>query len=236
MDEGNPVHTIVIYGGNADLLIDTSLYVLKNNAEAVNSGIEVLRKATGIEDIVIVVPEESVQNYSGHLDARIQSISSAYPYAQPLMVLHHLTGRLPDEKGMASMGVHLHPRRSRGRYRTGLLFRQAARRKNGCRNRQKGNQAPGPGAGGYTGGRCCDLWRRGQRPGQNHFGGPMTGNAIYSEDPAHRAGHRRHHGSGQKRHPLVQRLSVHQLRRLCAHLSGQRAGEPARPLSGSRTV
>jgi electron transport complex protein RnfC len=94
----NPVHTIAIYGGNADLLIDTSLFVLKNNAEAVNSGIEVLRKATGIEDIVIVVPEESVQNYSGHLDARIQSISSAYPYAQPLMVVYHLTGRLPDEK------------------------------------------------------------------------------------------------------------------------------------------
>jgi electron transport complex protein RnfC len=90
MDEGNPVHTIVIYGGNADLLIDTSLYVLKNNAEAVNSGIEVLRKATGIEDIVIVVPEESVQNYSGHLDARIQSVSSQYPYAQPLMVVYHL--------------------------------------------------------------------------------------------------------------------------------------------------
>jgi electron transport complex protein RnfC len=55
-----------IYGGNADLLIDTGLYVLKNNAEAVNAGIEILRKATGIENIVIVVPEESVQNYSGH--------------------------------------------------------------------------------------------------------------------------------------------------------------------------
>jgi len=106
MDEQNPVHTLVIYGGNADLLIDTSLHVLKQNADAVNAGIEVLRKATGIEDIVIVVPEESVQNYSGHLDARIQSVPSQYPYAQPLMVLYHLTGRLPDEHGMAAMGVH----------------------------------------------------------------------------------------------------------------------------------
>ena len=106
MDERNPVHTIVIYGGNADLLIDTSLYVLKSDAAAINAGIEILRKATGIQDIVIVVPEESVQNYSGHLDARIQPFPSQYPYAQPLMVLYHLTGRLPDEKGMASMGVH----------------------------------------------------------------------------------------------------------------------------------
>ncbi len=106
MDEHHPVRTIVIYGGNADLLIDTSLYVLKQNADAVNAGIDVLRKATGLEEIVIVVPEESVQNYSGHLDARIQSVSSQYPYAQPLMVLYHLTGRLPDETGTAAMGVH----------------------------------------------------------------------------------------------------------------------------------
>lgn len=106
MDERNPVHTIVIYGGNADLLIDTSLKVLKESGEAVNAGIDILRKATGIEDIVIVVPEESVQNYSGHLDARIQAVSSRYPFSQPLMILYNLTGRLPDEKGMASMGIH----------------------------------------------------------------------------------------------------------------------------------
>jgi len=105
LDEQNPVRTLVIYGGNADILIDTSLHVLKSETEAVNEGIEVLRKATGIEDIVIVVPEESVQNYSGHLDARIQAVSSTYPYAQPLMVLYNLTGRLPDERGAASLGT-----------------------------------------------------------------------------------------------------------------------------------
>lgn len=105
MDPRNPVHTIVIYGGNADILVDTSLFIFKRNAETINAGIEVLRKATGIEDIVIVVPEESVQNFSGHLDARIQAVPSQYPYAQPLMVLYHLTGRLPDERGMASMGI-----------------------------------------------------------------------------------------------------------------------------------
>jgi electron transport complex protein RnfC len=106
MDERNPVQTIIIYAGNADLLIDTSLHVFKQHASAVNEGIEVLRKATGIDDIVIVVPEESVQNYSGHLDARIQAVSSEYPYAQPLMVLHQLTGRLPDENGAAQLGIY----------------------------------------------------------------------------------------------------------------------------------
>jgi electron transport complex protein RnfC len=106
LDAQNPVQTIVIYGGNADILIDTSLHVLKSETEAVNEGIEVLRKITGIEDIVIVVPEESVQNYSGHLDARIQPVSSQYPYAQPLMVMYNLTGRLPDENGSAALGTY----------------------------------------------------------------------------------------------------------------------------------
>ena len=106
LDESNPVQTIVIYGGNADLLIDTGLHVLKTNTEVINKGIEILRNATGIEDIVIAVPEESVQNYSGHLDARLQPFSSQYPYAQPLMVLFNLTGRLPSEQGMAAMGTH----------------------------------------------------------------------------------------------------------------------------------
>jgi electron transport complex protein RnfC len=182
MDEGNPVHTIAIYGGNADLLIDTSLFVLKNNAEAVNSGIEVLRKATGIEDIVIVVPEESVQNYSGHLDARIQSISSAYPYAQPLMVVYHLTGRLPDEKGMASMGVHLI--RAEAVAAIGQAFSSgrlpvektvAVIDKSGKKHLARAR------VGTPVGKLLATFGVEVNDQDKIIFGGPMTGNAIYSE-------------------------------------------------------
>jgi len=182
MDEGNPVHTIAIYGGNADLLIDTSLFVLKNNAEAVNSGIEVLRKTTGIEDIVIVVPEESVQNYSGHLDARIQSISSAYPYAQPLMVVYHLTGRLPDEKGMASMGVHLI--RAEAVAAIGQAFSSgrlpvektvAVIDKSGKKHLARAR------VGTPVGKLLATFGVEVNDQDKIIFGGPMTGNAIYSE-------------------------------------------------------
>ncbi len=183
MDERNPVHTIVIYGGNADLLIDTSLYVLKHNAEAVNTGIEVLRKATGIEDVVIVVPKESVQNYSGHLDARIQSISSEYPYAQPLMVLHHLTGRLPDEKGMASMGVYFI--RAEAVATIGLAFSSgslpikktvAVIDKHGTKHLARAR------VGTPVGALLSTFGVEINDQDKIIFGGPMTGNAIYSED------------------------------------------------------
>jgi electron transport complex protein RnfC len=182
MDERNPVHTIVIYGGNADLLIDTGLYVLKNNAEAVNAGIEVLRKATGIEDLVIVVPEESVQNYSGHLDARIQAISSEYPYAQPLMVLHHLTGRLPDEKGMASMGVHL--LRAEAVAAIGQAFSSGSLPvektvtvigKQGTKHLARARM------GTPVGKLLSTFGIEVNDQDKIIFGGPMTGNAIYSE-------------------------------------------------------
>lgn len=183
MDERNPVRTIVIYGGNADLLIDTSLYVLKHNADAVNGGIEVLRKATGIEEIVIVVPEESVQNYSGHLDARIQPVPSQYPYAQPLMVLYHLTGRLPDETGMAPMGVHFI--RAEAVAAIGQAFSSGSLPvektvtvidKQGDRHLARAR----------VGTPVSVLLKQfGVQVNDRDkiiFGGPMTGNAIYSED------------------------------------------------------
>ncbi|MFO7716599.1 4Fe-4S dicluster domain-containing protein [Desulfosarcina sp.] len=183
MDERNPVHTIVVYGGNADLLIDTSLYVLKHSAEALNAGIEVLRKATGIENIVIVVPEESVQNYSGHLDARIQPFPRQYPFAQPLMVLFNLTGRLPDEKGIAPMGVHficaeavatIGQAFSSGRLpveKTVAVFD-----KNGTRHLARARVGTPVGVLLKTFG--VEI----NDQDKIIFGGPMTGKAIYSED------------------------------------------------------
>ncbi|MBR9986217.1 MAG: 4Fe-4S dicluster domain-containing protein, partial [Desulfosarcina sp.] len=183
MDERNPVRTIVIYGGNADLLIDTSLYLFKQSAEAINAGIEILRKATGIEDIVIVIPEESVQNYSGHLDARMQPVSSQYPYAQPLMVLHQLTGRLPDEKGMASMGVHFI--RAEAVVTIGRAFSSgslpvektvAVIDKQGTKHLARARVGTPVGVLLKT----FDVQVNDQD--KIIFGGPMTGNAIYSED------------------------------------------------------
>ena len=182
MDAGNPVRTLVIYGGNADLLIDTSLHVFKRSSEAVNAGIEVLRKATGIEDIVIVVPEESVQNYSGHLDARIQAVPSEYPQAQPLMVLYHLTGRLPDERGMGAMGVHFI--RAEAVAAIGQAFATghlpvdktvAVIDKQGKKHLARARLGTPVGA----------LLKTFGVEINDHdkiiFGGPMTGNAIYSE-------------------------------------------------------
>jgi electron transport complex protein RnfC len=97
LDEAKPIDTLVIYGGDTDLLVETNLYILKSQTGAVNQGIEALKSATGIETVVVAVPAESVQNIDGHFAAEVKAVPAAYPGAQPLMILYHLTGRMLEQ-------------------------------------------------------------------------------------------------------------------------------------------
>jgi electron transport complex protein RnfC len=183
MDERNPVHTIVIYGGDADLLIDTNLNVLKSSAGRINEGIEILRNATGVEEVVVVVPEESVQNYSGHLDARIQTFSSRYPFAQPLMVLYQLTGRLPDENGLAPMGVHF--MRAEAVAAIGQAFssgRLPVEKVVTVIDKNETKYLARARVGTPVGDLLNAFGVEVNDQDKIIFGGPMTGSAIYSED------------------------------------------------------
>ncbi|MGD9249059.1 MAG: hypothetical protein PVI60_13935, partial [Desulfobacteraceae bacterium] len=94
LDGDKPIETIIIYGGDTDLLVETNLYILKDQTHAVNQGIKALKDATGIEKVVVVVPAESFQNFDGHFAADVKAVPAAYPGAQPLMILYQLTGQL----------------------------------------------------------------------------------------------------------------------------------------------
>jgi H+/Na+-translocating ferredoxin:NAD+ oxidoreductase subunit C len=97
LNEKKPIHTIVIYGGDTDLLLETSLYVLKSETEAVNQGIKTLKEAAGVAKAIVVVPAESFQNFDGHFKGDVKAVPSAYPGAQPLMILYHLTGKMLNQ-------------------------------------------------------------------------------------------------------------------------------------------
>ena len=97
LNDKKPIHTVVIYGGDTDLLVETSLFILKSEIEAVNQGIKVLKETAGIQNAVVVVPAESFQNFDGHFAGDVKAVPSAYPGAQPLMILYHLTGKMLDQ-------------------------------------------------------------------------------------------------------------------------------------------
>ncbi len=94
LDGDKPISTIIVYGGDTDLLIETNLYILKSEIAAVNQGIKTLKAATGIENFVVAVPAESFQNFDGHFAADVRAVPAAYPGGQPLMVHYLVTGQM----------------------------------------------------------------------------------------------------------------------------------------------
>ncbi|RJQ65306.1 MAG: 4Fe-4S dicluster domain-containing protein [Desulfobacteraceae bacterium] len=89
-----PVQTIIIYGGDTDLMVDTNLYVLKSQTAMVDKGIHVLKQVTGVQNIILAVPGESLQTFDGHFGAEVRAVPNIYPYGQPLMLFYQLFGRV----------------------------------------------------------------------------------------------------------------------------------------------
>lgn len=96
-DGDKPIDTIVIYGGDTDLLVETNVHALKSQINTINEGVKILKQLTGIEKVIIAVAGESVQNVDGHFEAKIQKVDGTYPAGQPLMVCHQLFGRMPQQ-------------------------------------------------------------------------------------------------------------------------------------------
>jgi Na+-translocating ferredoxin:NAD+ oxidoreductase subunit C len=100
------IRTIIIYGGDTDLLVETNLYILKSRTDALNRGIALLKQASGIEDIVLAVPRESFQNFDGHFEAEVIAVPNTYPDGQPLMIYCRRFGRrLEQGQSFESAGV-----------------------------------------------------------------------------------------------------------------------------------
>ena len=104
-DPEKPIHTIVICGVDRDLLITTNQYVLKSNIDAIKSGVRILKEITGIEKILITVPEhlslEAVDS-----GAQVMTVDSEFPATLPLLMMPALLGQIvPAGQSCADMGV-----------------------------------------------------------------------------------------------------------------------------------
>ena len=92
-----PIDTIIVYGGDTDLLVETNVHALKSRLTTVNAGIKILKQITGIDKVIIAVAGESVQNIDGHFEADLQNVGGIYPAGQPLMICHQILGRMPQQ-------------------------------------------------------------------------------------------------------------------------------------------
>ncbi|MDO9265127.1 MAG: 4Fe-4S dicluster domain-containing protein [Desulfosalsimonadaceae bacterium] len=92
----HPVKTMVVLGADCDLLSTTRQYFVKNNIISIKTGIDFLRKITGIHDVILIVPQHLAQ-VAGSSGATVKTVDSEYPSAHPHLIRQHvLSTETPD--------------------------------------------------------------------------------------------------------------------------------------------
>jgi electron transport complex protein RnfC len=99
------IHTLVVTGVDADLLVATNQFVIKSEMHAVNRGIDILKAATGVAHVAIAVPRDLVQGF-GHTGAdELKAVASDYPAANPKLIVYETFGReVPAGKTCEELG------------------------------------------------------------------------------------------------------------------------------------
>jgi len=104
-DPDKAINTIIINGIDRDLLVATNQYVIKSDINAVKNGVRILKKITGIDDILIAVPENLMQDAIGG-GAQVATVDSEYPATLPAMIMQSILGQiLPAGQSCEDMGV-----------------------------------------------------------------------------------------------------------------------------------
>jgi Na+-translocating ferredoxin:NAD+ oxidoreductase subunit C len=184
LNEKKPIHTIVVYGGDTDLLTETNQYILKREIDAVNQGLKALKEIAGVEKSIVVVPSESFQNFDGHFEGEVKAVPSSYPGAQPLMILYHLTGRMLDQgQKFEDLGMLLLRAEAVASIGKAVATRRIPVDKILTVVDKSGNRHVASARIGTPVGDILKKLKIAVNDGDRLvFGGPMTGTAIYSEE------------------------------------------------------
>jgi len=104
-DPDKPIDTIIVCGTDSDLLVQTNQYLVQSDMDAIKTGISTLKKITGIDNIIMVVPEDLVQECS-NAGIEVNSVSSQYPSALPQLIMQNILGKVvPSGKSCEDLGV-----------------------------------------------------------------------------------------------------------------------------------
>jgi len=86
---GNPLNTIIINGLDQDLLIATNQIILKTESENLAEGVEYLKKITGVERVIFVVPPSLIPE-AEKSGVEIKVIEPLYPNATPRLLMKEI--------------------------------------------------------------------------------------------------------------------------------------------------
>lgn len=105
LDTETSFHTIIINGVDKDLLVSTNQLIVKTETENLKKGIEYLRKITGAEKIMMVVPPE-LASQAKETGTEVKVIEPVYPSTLPEIIMKNVLGKVvPAGKSCKEMGV-----------------------------------------------------------------------------------------------------------------------------------
>jgi electron transport complex protein RnfC len=100
-----PLEALVVNGVDSDLLVTKNQFVVDTEAEALKQGIETLRKVSGIQKIILLVPDY-LKEEAEKTGAEVRAIDPLYPDTLPLMVMKNLFGKtVPVGKKCEDLGI-----------------------------------------------------------------------------------------------------------------------------------
>jgi Na+-translocating ferredoxin:NAD+ oxidoreductase subunit C len=95
-DPEKTIRTIVINGMDKDLLLTVNQAVVQNNAADIRDGVQALKKITGVDRIVLVVPQ-TLTTQANNTGADVKTVGHNYPDGFPHLIMKNLLGQVVPE-------------------------------------------------------------------------------------------------------------------------------------------
>ncbi len=105
LDVQPPVHTMIVNGMDKDLLITTNQHIVKTEVESLREGMGYLEKITGVDRVIMTVPPD-LAGQAEKTGAEVKVIRPIYPDILPRMIMKKILGVVvPPGKGCEEGGV-----------------------------------------------------------------------------------------------------------------------------------
>jgi electron transport complex protein RnfC len=181
-DPDKSIHTLVVSGSDADLMIRTNRNVLTHRMEDVLKGIQVLRTITGVSKMILAVPENFLQGY-GKVGAEIKTVPLKYPSAFPHLMMQNLLGQtVPAGKSCEDLGVSFFTAEAAASLGVAFTEGRIPTNKTLTVTKKDGSQIMVEACIGTPLGHVLtSLGIEVQNKDRIIHGGPMTGTALFSE-------------------------------------------------------
>jgi electron transport complex protein RnfC len=100
-----PIDTIVVCGVDRDLLITANQHTVVKESKSVKRGVQILRQISGIGNIIMASYEHLMQD-AALSGAEVRVVNPAYPASLPHLIMRDLLGRVvPAGKSCEDLGV-----------------------------------------------------------------------------------------------------------------------------------